>query len=148
MRKIQPHRRRRDAFLLTAALIVLSSCSGTAPASSGAPVSVRLKDFSIRTSPTVGAGQVALNVYNQGPATHEFVVVRTDLPDDQLPIASDGLSVDEDALTPVGEISEVNVWTSHTLELDLAPGRYVFFCNLEGHYLGGMHATLVVSDHG
>jgi len=24
----------------------------------------------------------------------------------------------------------------------------VFFCNLDGHYLGGMRATLVVSDDG
>lgn len=109
-------------------------------------MSVTLKDFSIRTStPTVDAGLVAFDVYNTGPATHEFVVVRTDLPDDQLPIAADGLSVDEDALADVGEISEVNIWTSHTLDLRLSPGRYVFFCNLDGHYLGGMHVSLVVS---
>ena len=32
-----------------------------------------------------------------------------------------------------------------TAELDLAPrpGRYVLFCNMAGHYLGGMHAELV-----
>ena len=130
------------------AFIVLSSCSGAGSTSPGPSVSVTLKDFSIRTSPAVVAGRVALNVYNQGPATHEFVVVRTDLPDDQLPIGADGLSVDEDALAGVGEISEVNIWTSRTLDLHLSPGRYVFFCNLEGHYLGGMHATLVVSADG
>ena len=32
-----------------------------------------------------------------------------------------------------------------TLVIHLAPGRYVFFCNLEGHYLGGMHGVLEVS---
>ena len=26
----------------------------------------------------------------------------------------------------------------------LDPGRYVLFCNMYGHYLGGMHAVLVV----
>ena len=146
---IQPYRRLRGRFLWAAAFIMLSSCSGSAPTSSGPTVSVTLKDFSIRTSTsTVDVGRVALNVYNRGPATHEFVVVRTDLPDDQLPIGPDGLSVDEDALTGVGEISEVNVWTSDTLDVRLSPGRYVFFCNLDGHYLGGMRATLVVSDDG
>lgn len=110
---------------------------------------VTLKDFSISTStPIVDAGRVALNVYNKGPATHELMVVRTNLPDDQLPIAADGLSVDEERLAAVGEISEVNVWTGQTLDLRLTPGRYVFFCNLEGHYLGGMYETLVVSDDG
>jgi uncharacterized cupredoxin-like copper-binding protein len=112
-------------------------------------VDVTLKDFSIRTStPSVDAGQLAFDVYNRGPATHEFVVIRTDLPDDQLPIAADGLSVDEDALAGVGEISEVNIWTRQTLDLRLAPGRYVFFCNLDGHYLGGMRVTFVVSGDG
>jgi uncharacterized cupredoxin-like copper-binding protein len=110
-------------------------------------VDVTLRDFSIRTSTsTVAAGTVAFSIDNRGPATHEFVVVRTDLPHDRLPAAADGLSVDEDALTGVGEISEVDIWTISTLELRLAPGHYVFFCNLEGHYLGGMSGTLVVSD--
>ena len=27
---------------------------------------------------------------------------------------------------------------------DLKPGRYVLWCNLEGHYLGGMHASFEV----
>jgi uncharacterized cupredoxin-like copper-binding protein len=28
--------------------------------------------------------------------------------------------------------------------LNLTPGRYVMYCNLEGHYLGGMYAALTV----
>ena len=31
-----------------------------------------------------------------------------------------------------------------TLVLHLAPGHYVLYCNLEGHYLGGMYAALTV----
>lgn len=131
------------------AFVVLTSCSEPARSSSWPTVGVTLKDFSIRTSvPTVEAGSVAFDIYNKGPATHEFVVVRTDLPDDQLPIGADGLSVDEEALAGIGEISEVDVWTRYTLELRLSPGRYVFFCNLDGHYLGGMTGTLMVSDDG
>ena len=145
MEGIQLHRRRRGPFLWAVVFVMLSSCSPAGRTSSGPSVGITLKDFSIHTStPSVKAGRIALNVYNQGPATHEFVVVRTTLPDDGLPIAADGLSVDEDALTGVGEISEVNIWTSDTLDLRLSPGRYVFFCNLDGHYLGGMHVSLVV----
>jgi uncharacterized cupredoxin-like copper-binding protein len=32
-----------------------------------------------------------------------------------------------------------------TLALSLQPGRYVFFCNMEGHYMGGMHGVLEVT---
>ena len=53
--------------------------------------------------------------------------------------------MDEEALTRTGEISDVPIWSAHTIDLDLTPGHYVFFCNLDGHYLGGMHVGLVVS---
>lgn len=145
-------RRRGGARALPLAavvLVVVSSCSGTPPTASGPTVDVTLRNFSIQSSTsTVAAGPIAFAVYNRGAATHEFVVVRTNLPADGLPIASDGVSVDEDALARIGEISDVDIWTTRTLDLNLAPGHYVFFCNLEGHYLGGMHRSLVVSSHG
>jgi uncharacterized cupredoxin-like copper-binding protein len=147
MRLRRRHNRRHGPSMWAVALIVLSSCSGGAQVSSERTVHVTLKDFSIRTSTaTVAAGNIVFDIYNRGPATHEFVVVRTDLPDDQLPSAADGLSVDEEALAGAGEISEVDIWTSYALELPLTPGRYVFFCNLEGHYVGGMTGTLVVME--
>jgi len=88
---------------------------------------------------------VDLHVRNLAPATHEFVIVRSDLPSDALPIGPDGLSVDEEELTPIGELPQVDTEETDPLSVNLAPGRYVFFCNLEGHYLGGMHAVLEVT---
>jgi uncharacterized cupredoxin-like copper-binding protein len=140
---LQPHRRLPLAAL---AFVLLACCTSGERASSASTIDVRLKDFEIRASEAVvPAGGVELNVYNAGPATHEFVVVRTDLPADQLPIASDGLTVDEEELNPAGEISDVPIWGTDTIELNLAPGHYVFFCNLDGHYLGGMHVGLAVT---
>jgi uncharacterized cupredoxin-like copper-binding protein len=131
---------------LAAALLLLGGCSAASPAASGSVVNVTLHDFKIETSSSAsGTGDVVFQVANRAPVTHEFVVVRSDLPADQLPIGSDGLSVDEDQLRPVGEIGEVETGTTQTLAIHLAPGRYVFFCNLEGHYLGGMHGSLEVS---
>jgi uncharacterized cupredoxin-like copper-binding protein len=145
----QARRRRRGPIVWAALLVVLSSCSGAGRDASWSTVGVTLNDFSINTSAlTVKSGGVTFDIYNKGPTTHEFVVVRTPLRDDQLPIAADGLSIDEEALALVGEISDVHVWTDYTLELRLSPGRYVLFCNLDGHYLGGMTGTLLVSDDG
>ena len=53
--------------------------------------------------------------------------------------------MDEDVLTGVGEINQVDYGSTETVHLSLPPGRYVFFCNLDGHYLGGMHGALVVA---
>ncbi|MEP6972909.1 MAG: hypothetical protein ABI869_02060 [Actinomycetota bacterium] len=123
---------------------VLPTCSHQTAV--GTTVDIRVRDFAIEASRSVIAhGPIDLRVNNRGPSTHEFVVVRTDLRADRLPIGPDGLSVDEDALATVGEIQDVPIWTTRLLELSLAPGRYVFFCNLEGHYLGGMHTSIVVS---
>ena len=48
------------------------------------------QDKVLPSSPTAPAGKVTLSVSNIGPTTHEFVVVRTDLPDGELPIGADG----------------------------------------------------------
>jgi hypothetical protein len=109
-------------------------------------VDVRERNFAIDVPASVATpGMIDIRVNNRGPSTHEFVVVRTSLPADQLPIGPDGLSVNEDVLARVGEINDVPIWTTRSLKLSLSPGRYVFFCNLEGHYLGGMYASIVVS---
>jgi uncharacterized cupredoxin-like copper-binding protein len=139
----QPHRRRSTPLLIPA-LLLLAGCTDKTPV--GTPVDVTLRDFSMTPEQqTVRAGDVVFHVSNQAPVTHEFVVVRTDLPADGLPIGPDGLSVNEEWLPGMGEIDEVPATDTGTLPLTLPPGHYVFFCNLEGHYLGGMHGVLEVT---
>lgn len=136
---------RRAALGLLVSALAATGC-GSARAPSGSPVDITLRDFRIHSStPSVAGSEVVFRVHNDAPATHEFVVVPTDLPPDALPLAPDGLSVNEDAFDPAGELSEVPAGTTATLQLRLPPGRYVFFCNLEGHYLGGMHGSLQVT---
>jgi uncharacterized cupredoxin-like copper-binding protein len=130
------------------ALLTPAACSDAAQPK-GPVVDITLKDFHIDTATaSLAAGDVVLQVHNEAPATHEFVVVRTNLPADALPLGPDGLSVNEDWLDGIGELSDVGAGTVGTLPLNLGPGHYVFFCNLDGHYLGGMHAVLEVSADG
>jgi Sulfocyanin (SoxE) domain len=145
------HRRaglRRSAVLGLGLAMAFSSCSGPPPRHVDTQVGVTLKDFDVDLEAThVPAGNVAFNIYNRGPSTHEFLIVRTDLGAGGLPIGSDGLTVDENSaqLDLVKEDSELDIGVSRALVVDLPPGHYVFYCNLEGHYLGGMHASLVVT---
>jgi len=76
-----------------------------------------------------------------------FIVVRTDLLPAKLPLQDDGLTVDEDAdgVKLVDEAGGLDIDDRQTMVLDLAPGHYVMYCNLEGHYLGGMYAALTVN---
>ncbi len=140
---------RRFPTLMALAVVLFTACTSASATAPRADVAVRLVDFQMHASTTTApAGPVTFGIHNDAPATHEFVVVRTDDPADQLPLASDGLSVDEDALTSAGELSDVGAGTIASLTLTLAPGHYVFFCNLDGHYLGGMHGSLDVTADG
>ena len=115
---------------------------------SGTPVNVLLKDFQVeQDAAVVPAGTVSFRIRNQGPTSHEYVVVRTDRAPDKLPLQRDGLTVDEEGpgMDLVDQAEALDIDDRQTLVLDLAAGHYVMYCNFEGHYLGGMHAALTVS---
>ena len=117
------------------------------PTPSGTPVNVLLKDFEVqRDVAVVPAGTVSFRILNQGPTTHEVIVVRTDLDPDKLPLQSDGLTVDEEGpgVEFLDEAEGLDIDDRQTMVLDMAAGNYVLYCNLEGHYLGEMHAPFTV----
>ena len=59
---------------------------------------------------------------------------------------SDGLTVDEESLQrrEVGVLEPAEASAVRDLRVRLTPGRYVLFCNMSGHFIGGMHRVLVV----
>lgn len=146
--------RRGLALIAIAGLLV--ACS--TPAGSGGgngPISATLKEWQIGlSSTTLSAGKITFNITNDGDKEHEFVVRKTDLKSDALPLNADG-QVSETApeLTAVGDPSEAAEIkpgsTDTTLTVTLKPGHYVIFCNLHVgdllHYQKGMHVDFTVS---
>jgi uncharacterized cupredoxin-like copper-binding protein len=117
------------------------------PPPRGTPVNLELEDFKIREdAAVVPAGTVSFRILNHGPTTHEVNVIRTDHDPGKLPLQRDGLTVDDEAegIEAVDDVGGLDIDDRETLTLDLAPGHYVLYCNLEGHYLGGMYAALTV----
>ena len=146
-----PLRRRAvlPAFALT--LVLVAGLTGCSSHSSSAPttprIDVTMHDFGIRVSRhSVPAGPVVLHVKNDGPSTHEINVDLTRYAAAKIPLQRDGLTANEDAkgLRRIDSIEQVNLHHTGDLTLDLKPGRYLLWCNLEGHYLGGMHETFDV----
>jgi uncharacterized cupredoxin-like copper-binding protein len=137
----------RGAVLAFACAAVLAGCGGrSAPQGAGTGIlNVTEKDFAISAPTHVRAGDLLIRSRNHGPDDHELIVVRLD--GKQLPLRADGITVDEDmlvkagveagALEPIGR-------TVGELHVHLTPGRYELFCNMAGHYLGGMHRVLRV----
>ena len=125
----------------------VTCCGGTGSPNDPAAIQVKLEDFLLHVSTaTSSSGPITLHLENDGPSTHEFNVDRTDLDADQLPLRTDGLSVAEDSplLTRIKAVEILEAGDSTNMELDLSPGHYVLYCNLEGHYLGKMYATFDV----
>ena len=136
----------RAGFVVLA--LVTAACSsssqGASPRPAGSQVDVKVRDFHIKAPKRIAAGSVTLRVRNLGPDTHELLLVRDDGRD--LPLRPDDLTIDEDAVKPrtISELEDDHPGTHRVWKLQLAPGRYELVCNMSGHYLGGMHARLVV----
>jgi hypothetical protein len=106
----------------------------------GNEVTAVVKDFEISLDPTSSpAGQTKFKVTNEGPAVHEFVVFKSDLAADKLPVDDEGL-VDEagEGVELIGEVEDMEPNSTHDLSEDLDAGKYVIICNIPGHYKLGM----------
>jgi uncharacterized cupredoxin-like copper-binding protein len=150
----------RGALFVAAALMV-AACSGSGASSSpagapsaaasgsgGASVAAKLSEFKIELAATTApAGSVTFALTNGGTTVHEFVVFKTDLAADKLPLAADGTEVDEAGagLTAVDEVEDIAVGATASLPVDLVAGHYVLICNIPAHYTSGMRAAFTTN---
>jgi uncharacterized cupredoxin-like copper-binding protein len=127
------------------AVVITAACSASRPAAQGTVVKVVESDFEIAVQTNVAAGDVVMMVRNLGPVDHELIVVPAPVGD--LPMRGDGLTVAEESFKPepLGVLEAGAPGSERQLQLHLEPGRYVLFCNMSGHFLGGMHEIIVAS---
>lgn len=127
--------------LCLASLLVLAACGGGAQPAATGDVIVDMREYSVKSSKdTITAGQLKILVRNVGSSAHDFKIIRSDLPSGQLP--QEGGKAKEDG--KVGETGELNPGGRQTVTVDLKPGKYIFICNVAGHYGLGMHASVTV----
>jgi uncharacterized cupredoxin-like copper-binding protein len=124
-------------------LLATAVATGAASAASSGRLALDLNEFHIApTGVSAKAGAVRISVANSGKKTHELIVATSG----KLPVKSG--RVDEAALERahrvVGEIADIKAGRTGLKTFKLKKGSYTLFCNLPGHYAGGMHATLVV----
>lgn len=128
-------------MLVVLLLPVLSACGPAA-------VDVTLETYKLTMSSTTApAGEITFHVINKAAdQEHEFVIFRTDLPADQMPMNAEG-NVDENGagVTHVDEI-QLAAGTSGDLKVTLDKGNYVMICNIpeNHHYTQGMYVAFTV----
>ena len=127
-------------------LLFVDHRSSPAASATNAPeILVHASDFKLRIEHPrrVHPGRTTFRLVNKGPGRHEMIVVRAGR---NLPMRTDGLTVNEERLDIIGldAIEPLKPASSEAINVRLEPGRYQIFCNMAGHYLGGMRAVLRV----
>lgn len=142
------------ALVIAMAMVVLAVGAGAAGAApeakkKGTPVLVEVGDtagtkapMTMTVSPaSVKAGKVTFTVKNSGTVIHEFLIVKTDIPYDQIPVVKNRHS--ESAA--VGEIGNIGKGKTKSGTFKLKAGNYVLDCNIAKHYGLGMRAAFTVT---
>ena len=139
------------AFAISIAALVIAlsnrhhgATSVTPPATSQV---LSLTEYKIDVPMSLPAGNVTLQITNDGKLVHELLVFATSLEAKSLPTMPDG-TVNEDGpgLTKVSDGDNINAGAAKSRAVDLTkPGTYVFVCNLPSHYALGMYTTVTVS---
>lgn len=93
----------------------------------------------------VKPGRVQFQVMNVSTdEDHELLLVKTDLAPADLPTDASGARVDEDKFKGLKELGDVHPGKSRNTTLTLKAGRYVLFCNEQGHFKAGMYTAFTV----
>lgn len=136
--------RTRIVVAIGAIALATVGCSSSSSSAEGG-IGVTEQDFSIAVSPSsAAAGEVSFNITNNGPTTHEFLIVKSDEDPASLQVDKDDI-VPEDSLDVVDEQEDIAPGTAPTLTADLEAGSYILMCNLPTHYEQGMHTGFTVT---
>jgi uncharacterized cupredoxin-like copper-binding protein len=147
------------ALLVTSAL--LGACAGNSdhtaslakPASTSheasaaaSSVTVGLSEFKVALPfTTLTPGTKTLEITNGGTVPHELLVFRSDLDPSAYPMDSGDINEDGPGITKVSDGDNIAPGAKQTRTVDLSqPGRYLFVCNLPGHFHSGMFTSVTV----
>ncbi|MDP2327905.1 MAG: sulfocyanin-like copper-binding protein [Dehalococcoidia bacterium] len=122
-----------------------ATATTTATAAAGTTVQVELTEYVVKPSVlSAPHGSVTFVAKNAGTLEHELVIVRSDADLGALTLVADGSKVDENAIDAIGEIAELDVGKEGSETFELAAGRYLLICNVDGHYTSGMVVAFTV----
>lgn len=112
-------------------------------------VEVSLVEWAVESPIELIPGVITFDVTNDGDFPHHFAIARGESYE-TLPQLADG-SIDEATLGAdfVGRTSNMQSGGTETIEFDLEPGNYVFFCNIAtgvSHAAQGQVLSVTVAD--
>jgi len=135
----------------TAAPTPTPAASPSAPAAapsatqaSGATIS--LTEWKVTVAGAISAGKTVLTITNVGITAHELLVFKSNRDPSAYPTDAAGDIKEEGAgVDLVSDGDNIDPGGSQTRTIDLAPGTYLFVCNIPSHFKQGMFTAVTVA---
>ena len=108
---------------------------------------VSLSEWKVTMPSTVKAGKATFTISNTGTIAHELLVFKSDLAPSAYPTNPAGGIIEDGAgVTLLSDGDNIDPGKTQTRTIDLAPGTYLFVCNIPGHYSQGMFTVVTVTQ--
>jgi uncharacterized cupredoxin-like copper-binding protein len=123
---------------------IASAGPPSASAATGATVS--LTEWKVAVGGTIKSGKTDLTITNAGTVPHELLVFKSNLKPSAYPTDPAGDIKEEGAgVKLVSDGDNIDPAGTQTRSIDLAPGKYLFVCNIPGHFKQGMFTVVTVA---
>jgi uncharacterized cupredoxin-like copper-binding protein len=122
-----------------------SASSGAAPSPSSLAPTVSLAEWTVVAPGTMHSGKADLMIVNNGAQAHELLIFRSNRDPAAYPTDAAGDIKEEGAgVSLVSDGDNIDPGGSQTRSVDLKPGKYLFVCNIPGHFKQGMYEVVIV----
>jgi len=107
---------------------------------------IALSEWKVVTASTIKAGTVKFTITNGGTIAHELLVFKSDLSPSAYPTDPAGDIIEEGGgVTLASDGANIDPAGSQARSIKLAPGTYLFVCNIPGHFKAGMFTVVTVT---
>ncbi len=112
-----------------------------------APLTIALSEWKVATGSTLKAGKATFAISNAGTIPHELLIFKSALAPAAYPTDTAGDIVEDGSgVKLVSDGENIEPGKSQSRAIDLAPGTYLFVCNIPGHFKAGMFTVVTVTQ--
>jgi copper binding plastocyanin/azurin family protein len=123
-----------------------SESAATVSLSPAGPQAIGLSEWKVVVASSIKSGTTDFTIVNNGANPHELLIFKSDLAPAAYPTDAAGDIQEEGAgVTLVSDGENIDPGGSQARSVDLAPGTYLFLCNIPGHFKEGMFAVVTVT---
>lgn len=135
-----------SAALPSAAVTPAAMASTTPSEAAAVSPTVTLNEWSVTVAGTIKAGKMKFTAMNTGVAAHELLIFKSDLAASAYPLDKSGNIIEDGSgVSLVSDAENIDPAGSQVRSINLTPGKYLFLCNIPGHFKAGMFTVVTVT---